>query len=248
MTATAKESSVKENSVKESSVKASSDISAAALQRLLEARRSIQPKGYTGALVPEETVRQILKAAPWAPSHGKTEPWRFVVFGGAAKQKLLDMTLSWYNSRPPSFWHENFILAKTGQPEFADGKAFAEYFAGAAASKWGAASHLVALCVRRQRPGEGKKQHPEWEEDAAVSCAVQNMHLMATTLKVGAYWSSWYAQYRGSAEISADLGLEPASGDRCLGVFVIGEPQPSVFAANRAVRQSVDEVTRWVAA
>ena len=230
-----------------SSRRTQSDIAPSQLQQLLEARRSIQPKDYTGAPVAEDKVRAILEAAPWAPNHGKTEPWRYVVFGGAAgKQRLLDMTLRWYEARPADFWRREFILAKTSKPEFADGAAFAAYFVGAAASKWGKASHLVALCARRQRPESGKKQHPEWEEDAAVACTVQNMHLLATALGVGAYWSSWYAHYRGSAEMARDLGLEPESGDRCLGVFVLGDVAPETMSSNRAVRLPLSEVARWV--
>mmetsp|Transcript_44075 Transcript_44075/g.115836 ORF Transcript_44075/g.115836 Transcript_44075/m.115836 type:complete len:296 (-) Transcript_44075:320-1207(-) len=231
---------------KPSSSKMLSGVSASALQTLLESRRSVQPKNYTGLVLPDAVVRSILEAAPWSPNHGKTEPWRFVVFSGAGKQKLLDMTLRWYEARPTSFWQENFVLATTGKPEFADAQDFANYYAEAAVSKWGKASHLVAICVKRQRPVAGKKLFPEWEEDAAVACAVQNMHLLATTKRVGAYWSSWYAQYRGSPDCARDLGLDPDLGDRCLGVFVIGEVHDAVLAANRATRLPIDEVTSWV--
>jgi len=31
---------------------------------------------------------------------------------------------------------------------------------------------------------------PEWEDQAAVACAVQNLHLMATAMGVAGYWSS----------------------------------------------------------
>ena len=51
-------------------------------------------------------------------------------------------------------------LAKTGatgQPATADGEAFAAYFEKAAQSKWRRASHLVAICRRRQRP---RRQRP----------------------------------------------------------------------------------------
>ena len=35
-------------------------------------------------------IAQILEAANWAPSHGKTEPWRFVVYSGAARRIVGD--------------------------------------------------------------------------------------------------------------------------------------------------------------
>ncbi len=38
-------------------------------------------------------VEAMLEAANWAPTHGKTEPWRFVVLGRAAQEELLDLSL-----------------------------------------------------------------------------------------------------------------------------------------------------------
>ena len=34
-----------------------------------------------------------MEAANWAPTHGRTEPWKFVVLGRAQQEKLLDLTL-----------------------------------------------------------------------------------------------------------------------------------------------------------
>ena len=38
-----------------------------------------------------------------------------------------------------------------------------------------------------------EKRMPEWEELAATAAAVQNMHLMATSLGAAGYWTSWCA-------------------------------------------------------
>lgn len=38
-------------------------------------------------------MENMLEAANWAPTHGKTEPWRFVVLGRAAQEELLDLSL-----------------------------------------------------------------------------------------------------------------------------------------------------------
>lgn len=35
----------------------------------------------------------MLEAANWAPTHGKTEPWRFVVLGRRAQEEMVDLTL-----------------------------------------------------------------------------------------------------------------------------------------------------------
>ena len=57
---------------------------------------------------------------------------------------------------------------------------------------------------------------PEWEEIAAVSCAVQNMWLSATALGIGAYWSS-----PKSIHAAQDL-LDLKDGEQCLGFFYMG--------------------------
>ena len=199
-----------------------------ALHQLLKARRSVYPKDYTGEAVPDAQVAALLSAARWAPNHGKTQPWRFVVFGGVQKEALLHATLEWHLEQPPDFWQTAFV--HKGQPEFPDGEAFAAYFEKAAQSKWRRASHLVAICRRRQRPSE-KKRIPEWEETAAVACAVQNMHLLATSLQLGAYWSSWYELFRTSPECVRFLGLEPEQGDVCMGVLCVGAMEPDTLAA-----------------
>ncbi|MGN6700275.1 MAG: nitroreductase family protein, partial [Thermomicrobiales bacterium] len=38
--------------------------------------------------VPRATIEQLLEAAIWAPNHRLTEPWRFVVLTGDARQEL----------------------------------------------------------------------------------------------------------------------------------------------------------------
>ena len=55
-------------------------------------RRSIFPKNYLSEeSVSEENIWKILKAANWAPTHGKTEPWRFVVIERSEIGKFLDV-------------------------------------------------------------------------------------------------------------------------------------------------------------
>ena len=35
----------------------------------------------------------LLECANWAPTHGRTEPWRFVVLGRAAQEQFMDLSL-----------------------------------------------------------------------------------------------------------------------------------------------------------
>ena len=38
-------------------------------------------------------MEQLLEAANWAPTHGKTEPWRYVVLGKGGIQEMSDLTM-----------------------------------------------------------------------------------------------------------------------------------------------------------
>src|SRR5690625_2198108 len=48
-----------------------------ALATTIRERRAVQ-EGYTDRRVEEETVRELLDDAIWAPTHGMRQPWRFV--------------------------------------------------------------------------------------------------------------------------------------------------------------------------
>jgi hypothetical protein len=61
---------------------------AAAIRR----RRSVFPQHYTGETVPPASIAAMLEAADWAPSHGRTEPWRFVVLGPRGIHAMQDVT------------------------------------------------------------------------------------------------------------------------------------------------------------
>ena len=37
-------------------------------------------------------LEQLREAANWAPTHGRTEPWRFVVLGADALQDMITLT------------------------------------------------------------------------------------------------------------------------------------------------------------
>ena len=61
-----------------------------ALGSVIEKRRSIKPHSFTGEDIPVKVIEAILASTNWAPSHGKTEPWRFQVYSGQGKSLLLE--------------------------------------------------------------------------------------------------------------------------------------------------------------
>ncbi|MGB3142699.1 MAG: nitroreductase [Maribacter sp.] len=132
---------------------------------IIKKRRSIFPVQYNGQPIAKADIQKVLEAANWAPTHKKTEPWRFKVIQGEAKAKLgLFLSLKYMETmeKPQEFKARKLIE----NPKLA----------GA----------IIAICMQR----DPKESLPEWEEVAAVAMAVQNMWLLCTEMGIGAYWSS----------------------------------------------------------
>src|ERR687883_1067342 len=53
----------------------------------IKTRRSV--KEYQPAEIPREWIEELLDAAHWAPNHKLTHPWRFHVFTGAGRERLV---------------------------------------------------------------------------------------------------------------------------------------------------------------
>ena len=68
---------------------------------VIRRRRTIKPACYSDMSIDESVVREILENANWAPTHGQTEPWRFSVFTGDARQRLAAFLASTYKSITP---------------------------------------------------------------------------------------------------------------------------------------------------
>ena len=62
---------------------------------------------------------------------------------------------------------------------------------------------------------------PVIEEVQAVACAVQNMHLAASAIGLGLYWSSPVVSYGDNFKQFLKLGEE----DQCLGFLFVGWPK-----------------------
>jgi nitroreductase len=98
----------------------------------------------------------------------------------------------------------------------------------------------IAICMKRH------EEVPEWEEIAAVACAVQNMALVGSSMGVHGYWSSWQPAARDAPEMYALLKIDAGSGDRCLGVFVVGRAQQERLQGYRPRRQELSEKVLWL--
>jgi len=160
---------------------------------IFKKRKSIYPDQFNEKPIDRETIKKLLEVANYAPSHKKTEPWRFKVFEGGSKDGLGLFLSEIYEKVTPV---EKFSKFKQGKIQH----------------KTTASAAVIAICMQR----DPKERVPEWEEIAATAMAVQNLWLKATELNLGGYWSS--PSY--ISEMDEFLNLE--NGEKCLGFFFLG--------------------------
>lgn len=197
---------------------------------LIRSRRSIYPKDMNGQRVSEEEVQQLLEAANWAPTHGKTEPWRFAVLSSREAQlRAFELFLQ--------ISEENL---EAGNKELDKRQAKADNWKRKLLPN---ISHMIMLGCRRAPNANGKLM-PEWEDMAAVACAVQNLHTMATALRLAGYWSSWPAEdVRASPQFKQSVGWGPNEDTICMGCFFLG--RTDVADSYRAKRGPIADKTVW---
>lgn len=163
------------------------------LNELIRTRRSVfVPQFEFGKIIPDDIIWQLLENANWAPSHKRTEPWRFTVFTGAGLQKLADFQANLYKETAGFKFNEDKYKKLLAMPL--------------------QCSHVIALGMERSA------DLPEIEDVEAVACAVQNLALSAHAYGLGGFWSSGGVTYNEEAKAFFDLG--PA--DKLLGFFNLG--------------------------
>jgi len=72
------------------------------LSELIRKRRSIFPKTYNDQPIDQAIIEELLENANWAPTHRKTEPWRFQVVQGDALKRLSDYLGEAYKKDTPA--------------------------------------------------------------------------------------------------------------------------------------------------
>jgi len=187
------------------------------LNQLIRSRRSIFPKDYTGEKVDDAIVKQMLENAIWAPSHKLTEPWRFIVFSGNGLKRLGEI--------------QGLVYKKVTT---VDGTYKEDRYQNLL-KKPLECSHIIAVGMKRDE----KKSVPEWEELAAVFCAVENMYLTATAYGVACYLST--GGITNFPEAKEHFGL--SAEDKLCGFLNIGVPKSGLHFGMK--RKPIEEKAKW---
>ena len=165
------------------------------IQNIIQNRRTTKPHLMNGKQIPEEQVKELLQLANWAPTHGLTEPWHFVVYAEEKVKEFCRQHADLYQQHIPA---EKFTSDKYEK----------------LLHMGDMASHvIIAIMQRGNLPNI-----PVLEEIAAAACAVQNILLGATALGISSYWGSGGMAYHPAMKTFLQLKQE----DLVLGIIYLG--------------------------
>lgn len=189
-------------------------------ENIVHIRRSVYPKDYLPGKLDDQLVMKFLELADRAPTHKRTEPWRFIVFSGNGLGKLAEFQAECYKKVTTSdgtYKEERYqnLLVKPKE-----------------------SSHIIAVGMKR----DPMKSIPEWEELGAVFCAIENIYLAAAAFGVGCYLSTGGITNFEEAKIFFGLGAE----DRLCGFIHLGKT--GIYESNSPVskRKPLAEKINWI--
>ena len=162
---------------------------------IIHDRRSVKPAKMNGGTINDGDLLRVLELANWAPSHGLTEPWRFIIYGGDAVKTFCRQHADLYKSLTPLEKFDPSVYQK----RLHDGDF---------------ASHLVVAVMKR---GNSPKI-PAIEEIAATAASIQNVLLGAAAAGFAAFWSTGGMVHRPEFKSFFDL----AESDVVLGLLYFG--------------------------
>ncbi len=168
--------------------------------------------------IPKEYIEKILEAATYAPNHHRTEPWRFFVVEGAARERLGEVFATIVTEQESDHQSDEFQvkLAKAKRNPLR-------------------APIIIAVGVE---PSSEKKVI-RLEEYAAVSSAIQNMLLAAHALGLGSIWRTGAICYEDKVRDFFGLSKE----GEVLGFVYLGYPD---IAPKQVTKTDFNTYTTWM--
>ena len=169
------------------------DTNFSTISHIIKTRRTIKPAMMNGQKIPNGQIAALLELADWAPTHGLTEPWRFVVYNTPKSFCALHAELYRENTAPENFKEAVYNgLQNTGNN----------------------VSHVILAVMKRG----ANPNIPAVEEIEAASCAVQNILLGATSLNIASFWSTGGMTLKPAMKKFLEFGEE----DCVLGILYLG--------------------------
>ena len=180
-------------------------------------KQRISVRRYRSEPIARDVVEHLLECAVRAPNHKLTQPWRFAVITGAAKERYAEIRAS----------HRLKRFAEPGSPE-----------AATAAEKVRREAletplHIVAMTA--VSPDEITRE----EDYAATMMAIANLMIAAESLGLGTYLKTGGVMQ--DSELTELAGMP--ENFRVVGLISLGYPAEQEPPRRR---KPAAELTRWV--
>jgi nitroreductase len=159
----------------------------------LEAIRTRRTVGKSSGDVSREAITELIEAATWAPNHKLTQPWRFTVITGSAREKLGEV------------WGRE--AAANAEPAVR-----AAVMEGEARKPLRAPAVIVVSTRTDANPVTAE------EDLTATAAAVQNLLLAAHAKGLSAAWKTGKIVH--NAEVKRFLGIDQS--DRVIAFVYLG--------------------------
>ncbi|MBO9572028.1 MAG: nitroreductase [Chitinophagaceae bacterium] len=190
---------------------------ATGIAQVIKTRRTIKPDKMNGKKIPDEIILELLQLADAAPTHAKTEPWRFIVFSGDNVKKFTKRHAELYKLNTPeaSFTQQKYDnLEKLGDN----------------------VSHIIISWMKRVP----SHKIPEIEEISATSAAIQNILLAATEKGIASFWSTGGLTHHPALHKEFNLGEE----DIVLAILYLGYTNEPFTEGNRII--PLQDKIEWI--
>jgi nitroreductase len=187
------------------------------LQEIIRDRRSAKTALMNGKKINDALVSQLIELADWAPTHARTEPWRFIVYSGDAVKRFCNKHADLYKSVTPE---DKFTIAKYEKIAYNGDKA----------------SHIITAVMKRN----AEHKIPASEEIAATACAVQNILLGAESLDIASFWSTGGLAHHEAMKKYLELNEE----DMVLGFIYLGYTDEKNKTGKRNI--PLEEKVQWI--
>ena len=186
---------------------------------IVKSRQSLYPAQMNQDLkIPDEDIWKLLENANYAPSHKRTEPWRYIVFSDTSLIDLFNEMIRIYKESTPE---EDFDPRKVEKFQ----------------KKATILSHVIAICMKRDEA----ESIPVEEEEYAVACSVQNILLSMKTLNIIGYWGTGKIAF--SEEMKNYLKLEEK--DKCMGFIQLGVPKEGLPDIPKKQMSPIKDKVEW---
>ena len=173
---------------------------------IIQQRRTIDPDTFNGKIIPDTVINNMLEATNWAPNHGHTEPWDFIVFKGEDCKEFGKIHAELYKNNTPK---EHFLEKKYDK----------------LLHRADLCSHVI-ICTNKR---SNSKNIPDLEEICATSAAIQNLLLAAEANGVATFWSTGGMTHHNAFKVYFNYTEQ----DTVLGVIYTGYTEQPIPEGKR---------------